>query len=277
MKKIPFCFVLLLLLAACDEKVDWTLQTGVNNFPVVDATLTDELKTQSVRITKPVVNINMIPEAVRGAEVMVSGDNQVYSFTEEAGNPGNYVSDLPFSGKMGKQYSLFITVSGVIYTAKASMPAAVINFLPARYIRTKAKGLYHINWVANPYDPRHPAMFEILLDWSSVAGYRELDSASTHARLLYYSLPTLDVSEVLSPNAEEVQFPAGTHITERRYSLTFEHAAFLRALLSETSWQGGLFNSASSNVPTNLSAGACGFFGACAVTTKTDVAGAIAE
>jgi hypothetical protein len=84
---------------------------------------------------------------------------------------------------------------------------------------------------------------------------------------LFYTLKTLDVSEVFAPAVEEISFPAGTIIEERRYSLTAAHAEYLRTLLSETTWQGGLFTTPSANVATNLSAGATGFFGVCAVTS----------
>jgi hypothetical protein len=85
--------------------------------------------------------------------------------------------------------------------------------------------------------------------------------------MLFYTLPTLDVSEIFAPVMESISFPAGTIITERRYSLTPEHAEFLREMLLETSWTGGLFSVANSNVTTNLSEGAAGYFGACSVTS----------
>ncbi len=271
MRKKGIYIVLMLILAGCDEKVDWPLQNRSNDFIVVDGIITDELKTQSVTITRPVVYMNEIPAVVSGAEVIVSGNSKVYHFSEKPGLPGKYYSDIEFAGKVGKEYSLLINFENSVYTAKASMLNGIDNFVTAKFIRDKNTKLFHINWASNPYAPLRPAMFELLLDWSKVPGYLNADSASTHARLLYYSLPTLDVSEVLSPAMETVNFPAGTIITERRYSLSAEHAAFIRALLSETSWQGGLFNSATANVPTNMSAGAVGFFGACEVNVKTEV------
>lgn len=113
-------------------------------------------------------------------------------------------------------------------------------------------------------------MYEVLLDWSSAPGYENENPDSCKIKLYYYTLPTLDVSEVFAPDFEKVSFPSHTIITERRYSLTDEHAAFLRALLLETTWQGGFFNTANSNIPTNLSEGAKGFFGACGVVEKTE-------
>jgi hypothetical protein len=76
---------------------------------------------------------------------------------------------------------------------------------------------------------------------------------------------------VFAPNSQNINFPMGTVLIQRRYSLTDEHATFIRSLLLETAWQGGLFNTASANITTNLSQGAVGFFGACGVVEKTEV------
>ena len=110
------------------------------------------------------------------------------------------------------------------------------------------------------------------VDWSSAPGYETENPELYKAKLYYYTLPTIDVNEVFAPNIEKVGFPSGTKITVRRYSLTDEHAAFLRALLLETTWSGGYFNTASANIPTNLSTGALGFFGACGVAEQKETA-----
>ena len=135
-----------------------------------------------------------------------------------------------------------------------------------KYARNDENNLYYVDWVANAFSTGNAAMWELLIDWSMVPGYGNLDSLDTHARMLFYTLPTLDVSEVFAPMVQSVYFPAGTIITERRYSLTPQHAGFIREMLLETNWTGGLFTVAPANVSTNLSDGAFGYFGACAVT-----------
>jgi hypothetical protein len=135
-----------------------------------------------------------------------------------------------------------------------------------KYARDEDKNLYYVDWVANAFSTEEAAMWELLIDWSRVPGYEHLDSLENHARMLFYTLPTLDVSEVFAPQMQSVFFPAGANITERRYSLTPGHAEFIREMLLETNWTGGLFTVTPANVATNLSNGAFGFFGACAVT-----------
>jgi len=108
-------------------------------------------------------------------------------------------------------------------------------------------------------------MYEVLLDWSHVAGY----GAQGTARLLSFAFNTLDVGQVFPPEKEKVWFPAGTIVIVRKYSLTDEFAAYLRALAMETQWHGGYFDEASANLPTNLSAGAIGYFAASSVLADT--------
>jgi hypothetical protein len=145
---------------------------------------------------------------------------------------------------------------------------AIFNFI--NYQLNENDNKYHLTRVPFPYNPTLSAMYEVQLDWSSVPGYENQNPDSCKAKVYYYTLPTLDVSELFAPGIEKVTFPAGTVIIERRYSLTDEHAAFLRAVLLETTWQGGYFNTASANIPTNLSTGAMGFFGACGVAEKKE-------
>ncbi|MFW5726204.1 MAG: hypothetical protein ACOCX0_07130, partial [Bacteroidota bacterium] len=61
----------------------------------------------------------------------------------------------------------------------------------------------------------------------------------------------------------------GSVVMFSKYSLNNEYAAYLRALLSETQWQGSLFETARANLPGNISNGGLGYFSACAVIRDT--------
>jgi hypothetical protein len=272
MKILLKYLLMILLLASCEKQTDWPLQPGEQDFIVVDGIITNELKTQTIIISKPVANLNEHPQPVSGAIILVSSNQSVYSFHEDPSIPGTYLSDNEFSGIRNKTYSLLITSGSNVYSAKAVLapPAVIRNFL--RYQKNGNENKYHITWVADPYNSEKAAMYEILIDWSKVTGYETINPDSCKAKLFYYTLPTLDVSEVFAPGSEKITFPPGAVITERKYSLTDEHAAFLRALLLETTWQGGFFNTAAANVPTNLSDGAEGFFGACGITEMKEIA-----
>jgi hypothetical protein len=274
-RAISFLIVLVFIFiqTGCEREVSWPIENVANDFIVVEGIITNEFKQQTIKLTRTISAPNETPEPVTGAEVIVSTIDSVYTFSEDSTKPGVYNSNVPFAGIVSNEYTLFINATGNIITAKAIMPQGA-DFQFLRYNRQAGKGmLYNIVWVAGQYNAESPAMYEILLDWSIVPGYEGASYDSTHARLLHYTLPTLDVSQMFAPAMETVLFPKGTIITEKRYSLSTQHAAFIRALLAETNFQGGLFNSVPSNLPVNLSNNGIGFFGASAVTIKTRVAG----
>lgn len=261
----------IVLLSGCEKAIDWPVAGDNNGYIVVDGMITNEYKTQELRLTKTISAPNDMPEVVSNAEVIVSTDDNVYTFSEDSTQPGRYISDLLFAGVAGKEYTLFINANNSIISAKAKM-VAVSDFIFLKYAHQGNKDLFRITWVSNPYSAGNPAMYEVLLNWSAVPGYEALPPDSTSARLLYYTLPTLDVSQMFAPEMETVLFPPGTTITENKYALTTEHAAYIRALLAETNYQGGLFNSVPSNLPRNLSGRGIGYFSACTVISKTRIA-----
>jgi len=168
--------------------------------------------------------------------------------------------------QLEKNYSLLILYENNFYSAQAYMVSGE-PFPELTYKKDEDSELYRIDYVASAFEEEDPAMWEILIDWSAVPGYENVTPEDCRKKLLFYTLPTLDVSQVFAPIVEQILFPAGAQIDQRRYSLSPEHASFARSLLLETSWQGGVFPSDPANVSTNLSEGALGFFGVCAVNS----------
>jgi len=210
--------------------------------------------------------LNGIARAVSGAEVIISNEELTYQLKEDTGTSGKYVTDSVATAQFDKNYSLIVLYEGKVYSAQANMIAGK-TFQELSYSKNDDDDLYHIDYVASEFETEDPAMWEILIDWSAVLGYENVSPDDCMKKLLFYTLPTLDVSQVFSPTVEQVSFPLGTKIEQRRYSLSGDHAAFARTLLLETSWQGGAFPSDPSNVSTNLSNGALGYFGVCAVNS----------
>jgi hypothetical protein len=264
MKKIALFVFTATLLASCEKQVDWTVQSEQHNVLVVDGMLTNVMKAHSIKLSHTVSQLNEVSQAASGAKISVSDGDSTLHLTETPAGSGIYLTDPTFIGTPGKTYTLFISYNGKDYSAETTMlPGQSFNEL--QYAKNTGNNLYHITWVADVYNAQNFAMYEINLDWSAVPGYESYNPDSCKAKLFYYTLPTIDVSQVFTPTLENVSFPAGTQITEYRYSITTEHAQFIRALLSETKWQGGYFDSSHSNLPTNISEGGCGFFSACGV------------
>jgi len=270
MKKLLTYILVLMLLVSCEEQSDWDLQKADNDFIVVDGIITNELKVQTLTIMKPVTTLNGNPEPVSDATVLVSSNLLTHTFHEDSVHRGTYLSDIAFTGIRNQTYTLLITSGNRNYSSKAVLAAPVANINMIDYQLNENDNKYHFSKVPFPYNPLVSAMYEVQLDWSTAPGYENENPDLCKAKLFYYVLPTIDVSELFAPELEKITFPPGTVITEYRYSLTAEHAAFLRAVLLETTWQGGYFNTASANIPTNLSTGAIGFFGACGVVKQTE-------
>ena len=268
MKKY-FLFILIIFVSlSCEKKVEWELQNEDNELIYVDGIITNELKKQTIKLTRIMSDPNEEPVPVSDAIVLVMIGDSVIEFNEEVANSGIYQTANPVKGIVEQPYFLRIIYEGINYTANSFMHPG-LNFIPLKYSQINSTNNYRINWVAPAFHPNRTAMFEILLDSSDIPPYNTQDPELSKARLLYYTLPSLDVSEIFAPQLENLVFPQGTTIIEKRYSLTYAHAEFIREVLLETNWNGGLFGSTSANVPTNLSKGAAGFFGACGVTVDT--------
>ena len=89
---------------------------------VIEATLTDELKTQAISLSRSFAFEEDGPAPERNANVLVEdGDGNSYAFTESA--PGKYESEQPFAAQQGRIYQLLInTKDGRRY---ASLPTAM--------------------------------------------------------------------------------------------------------------------------------------------------------
>jgi hypothetical protein len=264
MKKIPVYLLALLILASCVKQADWTIPPTTTDLIAVDGIMTNERGSQSITINHPVNQLNGTAVPVTGAIVNVLTSDSIWTLTENPSGSGIYRTSSTFIALLDKTYTLNIFLGSKVYSAKAAMTAGAV-FPPLIYAKNDNDSLYHIEYVASAFSSSQPAMWEILANWTRVPGYEHADTNKCKARLLFYTLPTLDESEIFAPVVESVSFPAGTQITERRYSLAPQHAEFIREMLLETSWQGGLFPTAAANVSTNLSPGAVGFFGVCAV------------
>lgn len=266
MKKRWIHIILLLILSACAKESAWVAPENGGNYIVVDAIITNEFKVQYIYINYNKQVLNGVSAPVSGAEVIISDEEATYVLEEDPNAPGKYITDSAAAAQFNRSYSLLILYEDNIYSAQASM-APGSTFPELIYSKNEENGLFRIDYVASAFETEDPAMWEVLIDWSFVPGYENEDPDACRKKLLFYTLPTLDVSQVFSPAVEQVYFPAGTKIEQRRYSLTEEHASFIRSLLLETSWQGGVFPSDPANVGTNMSEGALGYFGACAVNS----------
>ncbi len=107
------------------------------------------------------------------------------------------------------------------------------------------------------------------IDWKTTADC--LPGNTCEGRIVFYDLKTIDVNEIYKPGKTEFLFPVNSTIIRKKYSISSAYRTFLRSVLSETEWRGGLFDVERANATTNLSAGAIGFFAVTSVVSDTTV------
>ena len=264
---IAVVFCAFLFFVDCEHKYDFYLEKPKDTTIVIEGMITNENKRQTIYISTVSSYQDDKRMPVSGALVAVTASNDSsYYYLEDTLNRGTYISEYPFIGIAGNIYYLNIKVNGSTYTAESSMlpvtPPEKITFSKSE------TGMMSIKHVAESFVADNPAMYTVDLDWSGVEGYKEMNPKHTQARLYYYSLTSVDVSQLFAPKTEKIEFPVGTLVIERKYSIDHNYELFLRSLLTETKWCGGYFDEAHGNLHTNITNGA-GFFAACTVAIDT--------
>ncbi|MBN1598096.1 MAG: DUF4249 family protein [Bacteroidales bacterium] len=252
----------LMLIAACETEYNIEfLYENVQQL-VVDGIITNENKPQLIKLSLTNNEINAGENPLSGASVTVSDQDSSYVFTESFTEAGAYYS-VPFTGVVEKVYHLEIEIESHYFEAYAEMTG--INSMENFYAVPAEEGnLYRYVYQESSL----PSMTDVLYDWSEVPWYCT-QYGSYRAIETFYTLHNVDVNEVFGPAREIIYFPPGTTIIRKKYSLSDEHQEYLRSLLIETEWRGGLFDVQQGNVTSNISNGGLGFFGACMVMTDT--------
>jgi len=257
-----------LCLLSCTEKIEWDLKYQEEELIVVEAKITNEIKQHEVKLTRPVFEINSIPERVTGAEVEINDGRTIHPLTEDLSRPGIYLTAPEFAGEVKRGYQLRIRYRGKKINAVAFM-REVTPFQFMRPFPVQNDPILYEVYVSNSDDG--PAIIRMELDWSHVPGYDTLSEDENHALIYHYTLNSLDVNRIFSPDREHVRFPPGTIVFREKESVSREYEEFLRGVLSETDWRGGVFDVLPGNARTNLGEGAVGYFTAAEVIRDTVV------
>ncbi len=252
--------IIIFLITSCEEKTNWNLQTSGRKI-IVDALLTSDLKNQEVKVYYSSTGLNEKPEPISGATIKLIGKNTIYLFKEADSLAGFYISDIPFRCATGIWYQLIVDAEGSRDTATADMEA--ITPLQ-QYKISDYDSLYRFTYINDDI----PSFTEIFYDWSLVPDYCNSYGFCT-ASETYYTLNNLDVSKIIAPKKQVICFPRGTQIIRKKYSLSKQHQEFIRSLLLETEWRGGVFDVEQGNVTTNFHHGMRGWFGVCTVLSDT--------
>ena len=266
MTSIGILILMIIFISSCVEEVDWELQPGDNGKLVVESIITDQVKIQQVRLSQSFDDLNADDVAIDNALLQINTGSEVYPFRKAIIEPGLYLSREAFAARKDQIYTLIIFWNQEIYEASSEL-SFVAPRIDISFDRTNGFDSLKIRQVGDIYHPLEQAMYEIFVDWQP-----SNPIIPRGARLFYYTFSTIDGSEVFRPTPEEVFFPRGSRIIINKYGLDVGFAEYLRTLVMETQWQGGVFDEASSSLETNVSNGGLGYFSVCAVLSDTLIA-----
>jgi hypothetical protein len=266
-KNILTSVLILLAFSTCELPVDWELEAGDNGALVIEAIITNEVKIQEVKLSLSYDDFNDEPTMVSSATVKLYDGQTIVEFFEDPAAPGVYQTEDPFGAGVFKGYLLEVVYDGVQYVSEATYMVPVVPFPTITFSQVGETDSLRIEEVASIYGVAQQAMYEINIDWRHLS-----NEDNSQARVFYYTFTTVDAGQVFSPPKEDIIFPKGSKVIEKKYSLNPDFAEYIRALVIETQWQGGVYEENSGNLPTNFKNGALGYFGLCAVLSDTLIA-----
>ncbi len=262
-------FLLLILFGffSCQERIDWELLMENELRLVIEGKITNERKAHLVKLTLPVYEINGQPQPVSGAAVYISDGDTVFQLTEHMEQPGHYYTDHDVRGVVNRTYQLWVEAGNYQFSGTASMKGVTPIRTPAVQMIQSDPPLYELQFYGND----EPSRVKFEMDWSHLVMYDTIPEFKNHAIIYayYFDALQINVNEVFSSPGDRVFFPPGTRFTVTKESLSDGYASYLRGLLSETSWNGGLFDVKPGDPADNLSTGAIGYFAATSVIRDT--------
>jgi len=130
MKRVFLYILLLLSFPGCEKKTDWTLKSRASKLIVVDGIITGELKTQSLTLTFPVLELNAKPVPVTGANILISDEDSLFHMTEQPAGSGVYKSVFPFLAREGRiiHCSFFMATRLFLQNQRWRLPQPLISW-----------------------------------------------------------------------------------------------------------------------------------------------------
>lgn len=253
--------LLLTILLACEEAIDKSVLSQSENLLAVEGVLTNENRSHSITLSFPYQSLNGQAAPASGALVQITEGTTTYTLTETPAGSGVYQTPV-FRAVFDAVYTLHILHQGKEYFAQdSSVPVEPLAAIEYRKVNDQYQLVLNTTGSSANY-------VDHSIDWKNTTA---CSGSACEGRIVFYDLKTIDVNEIYKPAKEDFLFPVNATIIRRKYSVSPAYRTFLRSVLSETEWRGGVFDVERSNTITNLSAGAIGFFAVTTVVSDTTV------
>jgi hypothetical protein len=268
MKRFIYILGIALVATSCTEEIDIELNDEDNQRLVVDGWITDQQKAHEVKLTLTTSYFhNEAAPTVSGANVTISDGINTYVLTEE--DPGIYRTAPTVQGVPGRDYTLTIDYNSETYTAVTYMDDVTAIDSVTYELHEYDPGEFHYD--LHLFTQEEPGVGDYYLWKLFVNGQSKTDTLS---EVTFVEDQLVDGSYIYDWNftyLDEDDLALGDTLYVEQHSLSEEANDAFIAIMLETDWRGGIFDSPPSNVPSNISNGALGFFNATAVSEFTTV------
>lgn len=246
---------------SCIEQIEIELNESYSRL-VVEGSITNEKKSHTVKLskTKSYFSNEAVP-TVTGAIVTINDGINTYSLND-TNLSGLYHTDSTVKGEIGMTYTLTIKLENEIYVAEAYLDT-VSNLDSLSYKKDKRKNyVYHLKI----YIQEIPGVGNYYMRNYYVNNVLITDKLSN---IKFIGDKYGDGNYINGLETDAIGAKKGDTIKYEISSISKEQYDFFTAIMQQTVWLGDPFDPPPANIPTNISNGALGFFGASAVTSKT--------
>jgi hypothetical protein len=276
-KNIVYLAVLMLIMAACREKIDLPLDSTYQRL-VVEGGISSDTTSHMVILSKSTDAYGrQSVEYISGALVTISDSIQTFYLSEDPQQKGHYRTQPDVFGVVGRTYTLNIENVDIDgdgnpehYTAVTRMvkPFRIDNLrlIPFSF---RSKG-YLLQVYGQVPEARTQFMLRIYKN-------NQLLNDSIHEMAITNSVDTSyvygDIFYFLSDNQPNEKVELNDTITLEMLAIDYDYYQFLRAVNMEYGPKSPLFGSQSANIPTNIkpSEKAMGYFSAFAISRASVV------
>ena len=256
--------VTILVFPGCQKVINVDLNEAAPHI-VIDGLITDKRGPYSITISKSGSYFNQpVLTTVSGALVVVTDDNGITDTLKEPA-PGIYLTSRT-RGVPGRTYTLEVVAENIVYTATSTM----FSHVKIDSLSLVKSQFQHFEFDGNNKNELHMEIHCFFKDPEEKNYYRvkvfKNDSINTQSYRLYDDQYTngreteLRVSSAAAGNTYRIEL----------YSLDKQTYGYYRTL-DDLLFINPFFGSTPANPNSNLSNGALGYFGACAVSSKTIV------
>lgn len=254
----------ILLLSGCTEKIDVNLNDQGFERLVVEGWVTNQQMAHTVQLslTTDYFQPGETPAAT-GATVTISDGTNTVQLSENS--PGTYQTDPTYAGQIGKTYTLNIEYNGEEYSG-------------SHYLDTVADidSVYALPSVSQFSGEPNEGYYDLFLFTQELPGEgdhymwrvygNDTLQTDTLRNIQFVQDDLVDGNYIFNWNFDWVKADSADVVKVEQYSISKEIFDGYFAILLETDFRGGIFDSPPSNVSTNMSNGALGFFVAAGVS-----------